>query len=371
MEALSEYGLSGQSLPSLEPVASIAARMFNMPVAAVNMIGNDHVFLAASVGLDLEETETGRDVSFCAHAIAESTVMVVPDATRDARFLDNPLVTGPAQVRFYAGVPLMSPDGHALGALCVIDHRAHHDFSAEDGERLQELAKMAADRLELRRIEIRAQATSDPSTGPADGVSVAVVRFDDHRRVIAWNAVAAAIFGYGPAEASGLMVDILVVERDRAALASLISGAASAQAPAGTVSAKLNGVRKNGTKIPLGFSLKRVRTNVVSIFEAHLTDLTALQREQEEIHRLANTDVLTGLPNRACLYRQTEHVLGSSGSAAVIVMDVYRFKDVNAELGHILADRILLEVARRLEKNRQAERHGRAYWGRRVCHSAA
>src|SRR5258708_4275766 len=141
LEALSGYRLgSDMPLPSLDPVVQIAARMFNMPIAAVNMIGSDHVFFAASIGLEGAGVDMSRDASFCAHAITQDRVMVVPDATLDERFYDNPLVTGPANLRFYAGVPLMSPAGHALGALCIIDGKPHHDFSLEDRERLRELA---------------------------------------------------------------------------------------------------------------------------------------------------------------------------------------------------------------------------------------
>jgi diguanylate cyclase (GGDEF)-like protein len=151
LKALEAYGLGpDRPLPSLGPVVDIAARMFDMPVSAVNMIGSDHVFFGASTGIG--DVDMRRDVSFCAHAILQDGVMVVPDATLDERFHDNPLVTGPANLRFYAGVPILSPEGHALGALCVIDAKPHDDFSAEDRARLRELAKMASDRLELQRI---------------------------------------------------------------------------------------------------------------------------------------------------------------------------------------------------------------------------
>jgi GAF domain-containing protein len=79
--------------------------------------------------------------------------MVVLDATLDPRCHDNPLVTGTAGIRFYAGVPLRSPAGHALGALCVIDSRPRSSFSQQDRQRLKDLASLASDELELRRLE--------------------------------------------------------------------------------------------------------------------------------------------------------------------------------------------------------------------------
>lgn len=169
LKALSEYGLAEERpLPSLESVVRIAARMFGMPVAAVNMIGSDHVFFAASHGIG--EVDMSRDVSFCAHAITQSGVMVVPDAMMDERFHDNPLVTGAAGLRFYAGAPLLSQNGLALGALCVIDNKPHQDFSPEDQSRLRELANMATDRLELRRVEASAERISRSDDQP-DGAT--------------------------------------------------------------------------------------------------------------------------------------------------------------------------------------------------------
>jgi GAF domain-containing protein len=195
LQALSCYGLDEvQMLKSLDPVVHIAARMFDMPVAAVNMIGHDHVFFAASVGA--KAMDMRRDVSFCAHAITQTNVMVVPDATLDERFHDNPLVTGDANLRFYAGVPLFSPEGLALGALCIIDDRPHADFSPEDQQRLQELAKMASDRLELRRIEVSTTRTRPAFNEYAGNSSTPVIWFDEQLHIIEWNQAAACAHGY-------------------------------------------------------------------------------------------------------------------------------------------------------------------------------
>ncbi len=258
LRALSEYGLDARrALPSLDPVVRIASRMFNMPVSAINMIGSDHVFFAASTGF--EETDMRRDVSFCAHAVLQDDVMVVPDARLDDRFHDNPLVCGAASIRFYAGVPLNSPEGHPLGALCVIDTEPHSDFSDEDKDRLRELARMASDRLELRRVEVNAERARKIS-------------------------------------------DLASVER-QTHLAARRAGADSSP-----------------------------------------------MRHDEDARKFTGFDPLTGLANRGVFYRRVEEVLARPSPAAILMLDLDGFKDINDTLGHAIGDAILRELAARLER---------------------
>jgi diguanylate cyclase (GGDEF)-like protein len=348
LKALSAYGLGAdRPLPSLDPVVRIAARMFNMPVAAVNMIGSDHVFFAASVGLERGKLDMSRDSSFCAHVIAQGREMVVPDAMLDDRFHDNPLVTGPANVRFYAGVPLWSPDGHALGALCVIDNKPHPDFSPDDRERLGELAKMAADRLELRRVEIASsfQEMDHNASG-------ALVQFDERHAVIAWNDAAVALFRYGPGEGFARSFDELVSGRERDGLRELVARVAAAGQVDDRMSmaANLHGLRRDSTEFEVRLDLSRGRRNGSPIFNAFLTDQAALRCEHDELQRLPNTDGLTGLLNRAGFYRRVEQTLRNTSSEALLMIDLDAFKDINATLGHTTGDGILREVARRLQR---------------------
>lgn len=107
----------------------IAAALFEVPIALVSFVDTDRQWFKSRHGLTA--TETPRDAAFCAHAILGSDVLYVPDALADDRFADNPLVTGDPHVRFYAGVPLKSSDGSAVGTLCLIDHRARYLSPAE------------------------------------------------------------------------------------------------------------------------------------------------------------------------------------------------------------------------------------------------
>ncbi len=347
LRALAAYGLgSARPLPSLDPVVRIAARMFSTPAAAVNMIGSDQVFFAASTGI--ADVDMSREASFCAHAIIQSDVMVVPDALLDERFHDNPLVIGSAKLRFYAGVPLLSPDGQALGALCVIDSRPR-EFSDEDRARLRELAKMAMDRLELRRLEMSIEQAPRAFEEFARHSPTAVVWFNARREIVAWNKAAAALHGYELDEGRGALVETLMPWRERPAFRKLIEQAVAAgtfdQLPMPTC---IHGLRKDGTEFELGLSLFCWPDHDQLVFNAHLQDITARRQEQKELLRLATTDALTGLANRARFYKSVEESLARSAPTAVVVFDLDGFKDVNDTLGHGIGDEILCEVARRL-----------------------
>lgn len=352
LAALAEYGLgSERPLPSLDAVVHIAAHMFGVPVAAVNMVGSDHVFFAAATGFSSTSTDVdmSRDASFCAHAINGEGVMVVPDASLDERFHDNPLVTGDAQVRFYAGVPLMSVHGHALGALCVIDNKANHTFTDVDRERLRELGRMASDRLELRRVELFIERERRTFAEPERYSPTAMIRFDAHGEILDWNYAAATLFGRSVSDGPGSSVETLMAGRSRSALRDQIEQAVSAGSVDGmTMPAAVYGVRRDGREFPMSLSLFCWYENAEQTFNAHVHDLSNLRDGGEVLRRLASTDVLTGLANRASFYRDTEVASVCLRGAAVAIFDLDGFKDINDTLGHAVGDGILCEISRRL-----------------------
>ncbi|WP_119157815.1 GAF domain-containing protein [Caldimonas tepidiphila] len=102
-------------------LVEFAAHELDMPIALISLLDEGRQWFKSRVGVSLAETP--RDISFCAHTILGEELLVIEDASEDERFADNPLVTGEAHIRFYAGAPLKSPSGHKVGTLCVLDTR--------------------------------------------------------------------------------------------------------------------------------------------------------------------------------------------------------------------------------------------------------
>ena len=129
-------------------ITRCAARLFQVPVALISLLDEGRQWFKSRCGLDIEQTD--RDLAFCGHAILQDGILVVPDATDDPRFRGNRLVTDGPRIRFYAGVPLINPDGFALGTLCLIDTRPRPELTVEALAPLRDLAAMVVDQLEIR-----------------------------------------------------------------------------------------------------------------------------------------------------------------------------------------------------------------------------
>jgi len=133
---------------AFDDLTLLASRICGAPIALITLVDADRQWFKSRVGLST--TETSRSVSFCAHAIEQKDLFVIPDALEHLAFRNNPSVTGDPHVRFYAGAPLITPDGHALGTLCVID-RVPRTLTQDQIEALQALKRQAEMQLELRR----------------------------------------------------------------------------------------------------------------------------------------------------------------------------------------------------------------------------
>lgn len=148
LEALRRYRLldAGRDA-ALDDLVAIASQLCGTPISLVTLLAEETQRFLAKTGMEAEDTP--REVAFCNYAIMQKDVLEVDDATADPRFADNPLVTGGPQIRFYAGAPIHTVDGHAVGTLCVID-TVPRTLGADQREALAALGRMASRMLALR-----------------------------------------------------------------------------------------------------------------------------------------------------------------------------------------------------------------------------
>jgi len=342
LHTLEQYGLNPtHELPSLQPIVEIAAKMFDVPTSAVNMVGRDEVFFAASFGVG--ECDMARDISFCAHAITQEEVMVVEDARLDSRFDDNPLVLGPAQIRFYAGVPVRSPEGHALGALCIIDATPHWNFSHEDRARLKDLAKLVGDRLELQRLSaagkrglrLERMALTTPN---------GILCVNGGGAIMSLNPAAEQIFGYKVDEILGERLDVLIPAWRASKIARQLEDISLDEGRAPALDEALIAHHVTGKRFPIEVSSTSWIEEEGRRLGLVIRDVTHQRRLQDDLHRLTNFDRVTGLAN---LKRFRER-LAQEQAAAVLSLGLDGYRELSDTLEVETAEKALQAIAERL-----------------------
>lgn len=317
-EAARLEGLRALQILDTEPeeafdrVVELAARLFDVPIALVTLVDEHRQWFKARLGLAVSETP--RSSAFCAHAIEGQDTLVIPDAQADPRFADNPLVVGEPRIRFYAGHPLRSPEGLALGTLCIIDRRPRQLTDAEH-DLLTVLARQAevelhlrqagllerAARLELAEVQASMAAVREELAASehryralVEGASMALLVHVDGEIRFA-NSAAAELHGApSPAAMVGRSIYDTVPERDRPALRQRVELV--------TAGGRVRDLRRplcrdDGSVITVAVHVTPVEWEAVAASQVELRDVTARaagdegrRRHMQELREL-NTEL--------------------------------------------------------------------------------
>ena len=206
IEALEAYEiLDTPREEEFDDLARIASEVCGTPIAVVNFVSDTRQFFKAEVGLGVRETPV--DISFCKHALLAEDMMIVPDATQDSRFDNNPLVYGDPPLRFYAGVLVRSAEGLPLGTMCVLDHTPR-ELDAHQIRTLRLLARQVSIQLELHRSLQRTEAAlgevsrleSQYRQIVDSAVDFAIITTDLDGKITSWSPGAQQIFGWSETE---------------------------------------------------------------------------------------------------------------------------------------------------------------------------
>jgi len=395
LRALYAYRLQDNApLPAFDDFAGIAASIFGTRMAAVTVLDESWLWVRGSGGLDASPLP--RHDALCAHVVAGRETLVVSDLSLDARFADNPFVTGPPHLRGYAGAPLVVPGGHVLGAMCVLDTEPR-SFDATDRKILESLARRVVDTMELRArtIELEQErqllaSTSEVLSMIAAGAALTdvlttVARAMERREPEVLCSILlregnvlrdgagpslppsyrAALDGVGIGPGIGCCGE--AAHTGRSAVAEDIqtdvrwSDYADLATDAGLRACWSTPILDGAGQVLGTFALYSRRPRAPR--PEHWTlarqwgDLAGLAimrtREQAQIRSAALTDALTGLPNRTALLAACASALGSasqSGPVALLFVDLDRFKMLNDSLGHAVGDEFLLAFAHRLRE---------------------
>ncbi len=203
--------LDTKSEEVFDDIVTYAAAACGKPIALISLVDENRQWFKARYGLE-DATETSRDAAFCAHAILEEGIFQIEDATKDPRFIDNPLVLDDPNIRFYAGVPLTLSNGHNVGTLCVIDSKPG-SLSTKQQAELKALAESTTKALEHRKSQqfhIKKEQLASNALAVVEQSLDPIISLDLKGHIVHWNPAAARLFGYTQNKALHQHVSIII-----------------------------------------------------------------------------------------------------------------------------------------------------------------
>ena len=269
----------------------IAQRVYDVPIALVSLVDSNRQWFKSRQGLDV--TETPRSISFCGHALHSDEAFVIPDSTLDARFADNPLVTGAPCIRFYAGQPLRANNGSRLGTLCLIDTKPRQ-LSEADLDLLRDLAVLVEIELNLRdTLETRSAKLRDSEALMSATVNTAldaVLQMNAEGVISGWNNQAEKMFGWPPKEALGRKLhDVIIPQQYREAhIRGMHQFLATGEGPVLNKRIEISALHRDGHEFPIELSITPLKIADKYEFSAFLRDITERKHSEKKLELAAS-----------------------------------------------------------------------------------
>jgi PAS domain S-box-containing protein len=282
-----------------DDLTQLAADICGTPIALISLVDKDRQWFKSRVGLDA--TETPRDISFCGHAIAAKATLNIPDARQDPRFADNPLVASDPNIRFYAGVPLITHDNFALGTLCAIDTQTHN-LTDTQIRQLEALSRLVVNQLELRLNRSSTESQLDEVLSLKqtilDNANFAIIATNLNGTIQSFNIAAERMLGYAASEIVGNTTPAIFHElHEIASQSQYLSQELNTDIPVGfevfTAKAKLGQVyerewtyiRKDGSKFPVMLTITAIRTESGEItgYMGIAKDITTEKQAEKQV----------------------------------------------------------------------------------------
>ena len=348
-----------------ETIIACAQRLLGTKIALLSLVGEDRQWFKAKRGL--EASETPRTHSFCAHAIRDDGLLVVPDATLDPRFADNPLVLGEPHIRFYAGVPIRATDpamperSYPMGTVCVIDDRPR-TLSPDEATVLCELGHLAESLLSARALAARASILAQERGAAMQRLDITHRQFrqaermanigswrltlDDNRTE--WSDQIYAIHGMALGVKPGL--EEALAFYPPAARSQVVDALGRTIETGIPFSVETDFVTAQGAirRICSMGELELRDGKAVAVIGV-MQDITIRYRMEQQLRHSARRDDLTGLANRAYFNEMLDEALATARRQdtrlALALIDLDHFKTINDTQGHLAGDAVLRQVA--------------------------